>query len=130
MVILPVTSSLAGSAFYLLVFGGLGWWWDGFFLLLLGLVLGQSIGFTVMAYVPRWKDSEGPLVLCTAPCVLLLVILWLSLPADAVRILGQVAMILVGGACGLLLGFGLSIMAMDSYAQQAKDERSGSPGGF
>ena len=105
--ILAITLTLAGALFFLFVLSGLrcclGWWWDGFFLVFLGMALGQSVGFSAMAYVPRWRDSDDPFILGGAVGVLVMVTIWLYLPENTVQKIGYVARALDGAAVGLLL---------------------------
>jgi hypothetical protein len=101
--VLAITLALAGAALYLFVRVYLGWWWDGFSLALLGMVLGQSVGIAVTLRVPRWRHSDASAVLGNAVGILVMVSIWLYLSEDAVRVLGHVARALVVGFLGVLL---------------------------
>lgn len=118
--VLAITLSLAGAAFYLFLFSELGWWGDGFCLALMGMVLGQSVGFYIMARIPRWRLSDGPAVIGNAVGILVMVAVWLSLSEDAVRTLGQVARALVGGFVGLLMA-----LTTRPYPDRGQSSQSG-----
>jgi hypothetical protein len=125
-VILSAALSLGGAAFYLFLGGGLGWWGDGIALGLLGMLVGQWAGFSVMAYFPRWAHSDGPTVLGNAVGLSGMVPLWLCLPESTVKVLGHIARGLVGGAVGLLVACFLA-MESQGYTPKLEDSRMGEP---
>jgi hypothetical protein len=94
--------SLAGAGFCLFVCYDLCWWWDGFFLILLGMVVGQFVGIAVLARVSHWRHSDAPAVIGGAVGISAMVSVWLYLPEEAVRVLGHVARLLTGCFLGLL----------------------------
>jgi len=123
-VILAIIFSVAGTAFYLLGFSGR--WWNGFFMIMLGMMLGQAAGLSLMAWIPRWQDSDGPFILGGAAGVLVMVAFWLCLPEKVVIIFGHIARALLGGALGLTLG--LATMSSKPYTPQDGKDRMEKPG--
>jgi len=103
--VLAVTLSLAGATLFLFVFGGLGWWLDGLYLVGLGMVLGQSVGIAVSDWILRRRNCEGPAVLGNAVGIVVMVMVWLFLPEDLVTIVGHIARAFVGGIVGLVMAF-------------------------
>jgi hypothetical protein len=113
-----ILPAVVGAAIFLFVYWGFGWWWDGFFLGMLGLVIGQYAGFFIMDHVPRLRDSDVPFTLCAAVGVLTMLALWMWLPEGITQVLGHIARALDGGACGLIFAYGLARMGSESYSQQ------------
>jgi hypothetical protein len=95
-------ASVVGATVFTLIFWGYvwGWWWDGFYLFLAGMLLGQSVGLAIQSRVPAWRGSDGPMVIGAVLGDAVMVILWLSLPASVVTILGYVARGIAGAAIG------------------------------
>jgi predicted MFS family arabinose efflux permease len=103
--VLAITLSLAGASFYLFVFKDVRWRWDEVYLVLLGTGLGQSVGIYVMSRVPRRRDSEGPAFIGNAVGILVMVLVWLFLSEDAVRVLSHIARAILGGFIGFLMAY-------------------------
>jgi hypothetical protein len=114
-----ITLSLAGAAFVLFVCGGLGWWWDGFFLGALGMVLGASLGLFAEARIERWRHSDAPSIFGGHIGILTMVALWLYLPEDNVRVLGHLARAIIGAVDGLALA-----LSTIPYPDRGKSSRS------
>ena len=93
VILVAISFMVGGAAFCLFLYWGLGWWWDGFFLFLFGLLMGQLIGYTiVLAFVPNLWNSEGLAIFPGAGCALSMAARWLCLPENLVTVLGHIAM--------------------------------------
>src|SRR5262249_40581102 len=77
-----------------------GWWWDGFFLFLVGMLLGMFSGMAAERRFGRRRNKETPLVLGAVLGEAVAITLWLSLPIATVAILGFVARIIAGATFG------------------------------
>jgi hypothetical protein len=129
VILLAIPFTLGGAAFSMFTFWGFGWWWDGASLFLFGMFLGQSIGLTVMGFVPRWQESDAHFMLCAQVCAVVMITLWLCLPEEIVTILVHIARALFGGGCGLILAFGLAGMGYPYEPRPHSDSETGGPNG-
>jgi hypothetical protein len=105
-------AALGAAAFYLFGEDGLGWGWDGFFLVSLGMLVGQASALALARYLsgPKGSTSEGPLVLGNTAGIGITVALWLCLPEAAVASVGHIARAVLGAAAG-----GLLVMVLEPY---------------
>ena len=71
-------SLLLGGAFYWIgARPAQSWWWDGFYLILAGSVIGTSIGLALMVKYPSLERSDGPFIFGNLFGVLLAACFWL-----------------------------------------------------
>jgi hypothetical protein len=114
------TAACVGAATCALLGGaGLGWWWDGFWLALLGMLFGQAAGLALGSYSLGQKsaESDAPLVLGNAAGIALMAALWLCLPTGAVEILGHIARAVGGAAAGWL-----AVLVLEPYEPVAQEK--------
>jgi hypothetical protein len=119
-------ASVAGALAFSIIFWGcvLGWWWDGFWLVLVGIFLGQSVGLVAESQFPAWRGSDAPFMIGSALGVGAMVILWLSLPEVAVAILGRVALAILGAATG---SFFVVVAEFGRLKQRLKEDQRPKP---
>jgi len=104
-------ASVAGAAFYLLCYRGWGWWWDGFWLTLVGILVGQLAGLAAGTSLRGPKGSDRPFVLGGVTGVGGMMLLWLCLPEGAVTVLGDIARVVLGAS----VGPGLALACHEDY---------------
>jgi hypothetical protein len=100
-----IASAAGAVVFYWIGAEGLGWWWDGLWLSMFGMLLGQVAGLALGSYILGHKsfESDVPSVLGNAIGIGIMVTLWLCLPEGTVAVLGHITRAGDGAAVGALL---------------------------
>ncbi len=84
------------------IWPGASWYWDGFWSILTGLVVGGRTGEWLASRIPRFHRSDGPGIFGVNCGVAIMAAVWLNLPIESAAILGAACRVLLGAYVGAL----------------------------
>jgi hypothetical protein len=99
---------------------GTSWYWDGFWSILIGLVLGGRTGEWLARRIPRFHRSDGPGIFGVNCGLGIMAAVWLNLPIESAAILGAACRVILGAYVGALFA---ELMTAELYGRHPTVEK-------
>jgi hypothetical protein len=100
---------------------GASWYWDGFWSIVAGLLIGGNAGEGVARRSTRFRGSDGPSILGVICGVGIMAAVWLYLPVASASVVGAVSRVAFGAYVG---SFFAELITSDPYGSHTEDNSS------